>query len=346
MADQTTRAGHPQPAVAEIRDVFARHAEELLRSRYWPGMAGRGFEWPATGVTGVEDFRDKEVIVARIDGVVVGRAILEAVFYPLAELENLEVSPAYRGRGVGSAIVRHAVETAARAGFLAIHAQTFKNNAPAHRLYARHGFLPTTQGEMLRVWQFLNLPALDQFRYDHPMALFESVAGSEPRAHLLRWRDPLSGDELEVTLTGGSCQFDSAGVGPAVSALRLRSAQVRLAGTLDAIPPVRIGETRAVRLSLANESDDVIVGGFCIGCNTGFRVAADHPGGEQFSLLPGTSLERNVTVEFTDSFPADLLCISSYQSVPVSVDYLLGDHTFWLAAQAPVERLAKESEEE
>jgi hypothetical protein len=53
-----------------------------------------------------------------------------------------------------------------------------------------------------------------------------------------------------------------------------------------------------------------------------------------------------VTVEFTDSFPADLLRISSYQSVPVSVDYLLGDHTFWLAAQAPVERLAKESEEE
>lgn len=189
---------------------------------------------------------------------------------------------------------------------------------------------------MLRVWQFLNLPALDQFRYDHPMALFESIAGSEPRTHLLRWRDPLSEDELEVTLTGGSCQFDSGGVGPAVSALRLRSSQVRLTATLDAIPPVQIGETLAVSLSLASEGCIELVGGFRIGLNTGFRVAADHPGGEQFSLTPGASLERTVMVELTDSFPADLLRISSYQSVPISVDFLLGDHTFWLAAQAPV----------
>jgi len=345
MADQTTRAGHPKPAVAETRDVSARHAEELLRSRYWPGVADRGFEWPAAGVT-MEDFRDEEVIVARIDGVVVGRAILDAVFYPLAELENLEVAPAYRGRGVGSAIVRHAVETAARAGFLAIHAQTFKNSAPAHRLYARHGFLPTTQGEMLRVWQFLNLPALDQFRYDHPMALFQSIAGSEPHTRLLRWCDPLSEDELDVTLAGGSCQSDSGGVGPAVSAVCLRSSQVRLTATLDAISPARIGETVAVRLSLVNEGEADLAGGFRIGLNTGFRIAADHPGGEQFSLPSGSSLDRTVMVELTDSFPADLLRISSYQSVPVSVDFLLGDHTFWLAAQAPIERVAQETGKE
>jgi RimJ/RimL family protein N-acetyltransferase len=309
-------------------------------------MAGRGFEWPATGITGVEEFRDKEVIVARIDGVVVGRAILDAVFYPFAELENLVVSPAYRGRGVGSAIVRHAVETAARAGFLAIHAQTFKNNVPAHRLYARHGFLPTTQGEMLRVWRFLNLPALDLFRHAHPMALFESIASSEPRTRLLRWRDPLSEDELAVTLTGGSCQFDSGGVGPAVSALRLRSSQVRLTATLGPISPVQIGETAAVSLELTNEGESELVGGFRIGLTTGFRIAADHPGGEQFSLSAGAILERTVTVELTDSFPADLLRISSYQSVPVSVDFLLDDRTFWLAAQAPIERVTRETGKE
>jgi len=157
------------PVAVETCDVFARHGEEVLRARYWPGVADRGFEWPATGVT-LDNFREKEVIVARVGGVVVGRAILDAVFYPLAELENLEVAPAYRGQGVGSAIVRQAVNAAARAGFLAIHAQTFKDNIPAHRLYTHHGFLAATRGEMLRVWKFLNLPALSQFLYDHPLA--------------------------------------------------------------------------------------------------------------------------------------------------------------------------------
>jgi ribosomal protein S18 acetylase RimI-like enzyme len=329
------------PVVVEARDSLAKHAEDLLIARYHAGIADHGFQWPVTGIT-VEDFRNKEGIVARIAGTVVGRAILDREFYPLAELVNLEVAPAHRGRGVGSAIVRHAIETAARAGFLAIHAQTFKNNVAAHRLYRRHRFLPATQGEMLRVWQFQNLPALDQFHHDHPLAVFESIPSSEPRSHLLRWHDPLSEDELEITLTGGSCQFDSGGVGPAVSALSLRSFEVRLAARVGAIPPLRIGETVAVSVSVANRGSGELTGGFRIGLNTGFRIAEGHPGGEQFSLPPGGNLDRTVIVELTDSFPADLLRISSYQSVPVSVDFLLGDHTFWLAAQAPIERIAQE----
>jgi len=116
---------------------------------------------------------------------------------------------------------------------------------------------------------------------------------------------------------------------------------VRLAATLDAIPPVRLGGTFAVHLGLTNKGDDELTGGFRIGLNTGFQIAADHPGGEQFSLPSGSSLDRTAIVELTDSFPADLLRISSYQSVPVSVDFLLGDHTFWLAAQVPIERLAQ-----
>ena len=323
------------PVLVAPRDDSAQHAEALLIARYHPGIADRGFAWPEVGIT-LENFRNKEGIVARVDGVVAGRAVLDRAFYPLAEFVNLEVAPAHRGRGVGSAIVRHALETAARLGFLAVHAQVFRNNVPAHRLYARHGFLPATQGEMLRLWRFLNLPVLDQFSHDHPLALFETLAGREPRTHLLRWRDPLGEDELQLTLTGGSCQFDSDGVGPAVSALRLRSGEVRLAATLGAISPAAIGETFALTLSLTNEGDCELAGGFRVGLNTGFRIASDHPGGERFSLSPGASLERIVMVELTDSFSAHLLRISCYQSVPVSVDFLLGDHTFWLAGQVPL----------
>ncbi len=322
------------PVTIGPRDDCADHAENILIARYHPGIADHGFEWPEVGIT-VEDFRNKEGIIARVRGVIAGRAILDREFYPLAELVNLEVAPAYRRRGVGSAIVRHAIETAARLGFPAIHAQVFKNEVPPQRLYARHGFLPATQGEMLRIWRFLDFPVLDQFCRDHPMAVFETAPGGESRTHLLRWRDPLTDGELQVTLAGGSCQFDSDGIGPSVSALRLRSPQVRFRGTQEAIPAIQVGGTFPVGLSLSNEGECELAGGFRIGVNTGFRIV-DHPGGERFSLSPGASLERTVKVELTDGFPAHLLRISSYQSVPVSADLLLGNHTFWLARQVRV----------
>jgi len=334
-----------QAIVAETRDAFSRHGEELVRARYAPQIAGRGFTWPATGVT-AEDYLDKEKIVARIGGVVVGRAILEAVRYPLAELVNLEVHPPYRGRGVGSAIVRHAVETAARMGFLAIHLQTDLDNVVAHRLYARGGFLPATRGDGLRIWQFLNLPALAQFLHDHPMALFESAAGAGSREHILRWQEPwgeasaqaAGEDELSVTLTGGSCQHDSDGLGPGVGALRLRSGRIHIAAKLDATPEACIGGSFTAHLAFANEGDEEMTGGFRLGLNPGFRIASDHPGGERFSLKPGTNLERTLTIEIEPSFPSDVLRICSYPSVPITAEFLLGDHTFWLAAQVRIEK--------
>ena len=321
----------------ETRDEFSCHAEGLLIARYWPGIADRGFTWPATGVT-VDNCRNREGVVACVDGVVAGRAVLEAVFYPLAELVNLEVAPPYRGRGVGGAIVSHAIEAAARAGFLAIHAQTFRDNVSAHRLYARHGFLPAIRGEMLRVWKFLNLPALAQFLHDHPLALFESTPGAAG-THVLRWHEAAGEDEIAVTITGGSCQFDSKGVGPAVSGLRLRSGPIRLRATLEA-DRISFGEHCDVRLNLANESGEELTGGFRIGLNPGFAIVGEHPGGERFSLSTGASLERTLTIEVTPALQRDLLRIASYWSVPVTVEFLLQDHTLWLTTEVPFEKPA------
>ncbi len=328
-----------QDVVVEARDAFGQHGEELVRARYSPVTADRGFEWPQTPVT-LDNFRNSEVIVGRVGGVVVGRAILDAAFYPLAEFENLEVSPPYRGRGVGGAIIQHAIETAARAGFLAIHAQTSKDNTAAHRLYAQHGFLPATRGEMLRVWRFINLPVLPQFLHDHPMALFDSRRAGD-REHVLRWRDIGSRDELAVTIRGGSCQSDSNSIGPEVSALRLRSNRVRLTATLDGDRSIQPGGTISMRVALANNSARDLVGGFRIGLNPGFSISSDYPGGEQFSIPAGGTLERSVTVALASDFPISTLGICAYRSVPVSVDFLLGDHTFWLAAQARIHQERK-----
>ena len=323
-----------QSLVVEPKDVFAQHAEDLLIARYHPGIAGRGFHWPATETTLV----NQEGIVARVGGVVVGRALLMSAFHPLAEFVNLEVAPAHRRRGVGSAILQHAVERAARAGFLAIHAQVRKENIAAQRLYARQGFLPATRGEMLRVWKFLNLPALAQFLRDHPMASFESNASARPREHLLRWRDPFSQDELAITISGGSCQFDSEGIGPGVSGLVLRSGAVSLEATLSVDQVALTDRSFEVRLALANRGSQELAGGFRLGLNPGFRVASDHTGGEQFALGAGVSLERSLTIQIEPSFPTELLRICSYQSVPVTAEFLLGDHTFWMARQVAIRK--------
>ncbi|UCH33654.1 MAG: GNAT family N-acetyltransferase [Armatimonadota bacterium] len=331
MAGSAIHLHSAQPVVVETRDAFSRHGEELLVARYAPGVADRRFTWPATDIT-PDGYRDQEGLVAHVDGVVAGRAILETAFHPLAELVNLEVHPPYRGRGVGSAIVSHAIETAARAGFLAIHVQTFADEVGAHRLYARHGFLPATRGEMLRLWRFLNLPALAQFFYDHPLALFESTSGDTPRQHMLRWRDPTGEDQLAVAITGGSCQFDSDGIRPAVSTLRLRTGAVRLTAKCES-QSIRVGESVCARIALTNEGSEELTGGFRIGLNPGFAIASDHPGGERFALDAGATLERALTITVEPSFPRELLCIASYWSVPVTVEVLLGDHTFWLTIE-------------
>jgi len=140
-----------------------------------------------------------------------------------------------------------------------------------------------------------------------------------------------------VTISGGSCQFDSGGVGPGVSKLLLRNGGLSLEATLDADQPAAPDRCFEARWTLANHGSQELAGGFRIGLNPGFRIASEHTGGERFSLPPGASLERSLTVAIEPSFPAELLGICSYRSVPVTADFLLGDHTCWLAAQVRVE---------
>jgi GNAT superfamily N-acetyltransferase len=324
--------------VVGARDPFARHGEDLVRFRISPELVAHSFAWPPTGVTR-ENFRETEGIVCRVGGVVAGRAIMDVAFHPLAELENLEVSPTYRGSGVGSTIIEHAVETASRMGFLAMHLQTEPDNVGAQRLYARHGFLPATRGEMLRLWKFLNLPALAQFQHDHPMAVLESKPDSA-REHTLRWRDTGSRDELAITIRGGSCQSDSDDVGPSVSCLRLRSGVVRLVAAVEELPSIEVGGTSAVRLSLTNEGSAELSGGLRLGLNQGFRIASDHPGGQRFALRPGEALNLSVPVALDPDFLVTTLDVCPYPSVPVTVDFSIRSHVFWLAGQIRVARAA------
>lgn len=86
------------------------------------------------------------VLVARKDDKVVGMAgLLYTVSTALGEkvalLEDMVVSPAVRGSGIGTQLILTAVELARRNGCKRITLLTDSVNDAAQRFYARHGFV-------------------------------------------------------------------------------------------------------------------------------------------------------------------------------------------------------------
>jgi ribosomal protein S18 acetylase RimI-like enzyme len=119
-------AGHVAPGspyLAELRDApgRARHATVLV-AEAGGGPAGAG------GVIGTA------TLVAR------GGPLLEIARPGEAELRMLAVSPAARGRGVGTALVVECLHRARAAGCTGMVLSTHERMVAARRLYERLGF--------------------------------------------------------------------------------------------------------------------------------------------------------------------------------------------------------------
>ena len=78
----------------------------------------------------VQEFR-----VAEAAGAVVGCGALHVMWEDLAEVRTLAVDPAWRGAGVGSAVLRSLVEQARELGVRRVFCLTFEVE-----FFARHGF--------------------------------------------------------------------------------------------------------------------------------------------------------------------------------------------------------------
>lgn len=83
------------------------------------------------------------VLVARADGELIGAMVL--VTFPLptgtrAWIEDVVVDEAARGRGVGEALNRRAIELATAAGARTVDLTSRPSRAAANRLYRRLGF--------------------------------------------------------------------------------------------------------------------------------------------------------------------------------------------------------------
>jgi GNAT superfamily N-acetyltransferase len=95
------------------------------------------------------------LMVAESDGRVVGVFHLTFIQYVayrgrvVAQIENVVVDPDLRGRGVGEAMMRWAIDEARRRGCLRVQLTTNKVRKRAHQFYARLGFTASHEGMKL-----------------------------------------------------------------------------------------------------------------------------------------------------------------------------------------------------
>jgi len=89
------------------------------------------------------------IIVAEADRHAVGFVMWGPAFEPAwfdpgverwAELDELHVHPDYQGQGIGTRLVRAAVQQARAAGFAVMYLIVEGSNAPARRVYETNGF--------------------------------------------------------------------------------------------------------------------------------------------------------------------------------------------------------------
>ena len=87
------------------------------------------------------DASDKNAsLVAAVDDEVVGHAGVDLTPYDVAGL-GMMVDSRWRGRGVGGALVRAAIDAGRQMGAHKLALQVWPHNEVARRLYLRHGFV-------------------------------------------------------------------------------------------------------------------------------------------------------------------------------------------------------------
>jgi GNAT superfamily N-acetyltransferase len=96
-------------------------------------------------------------MVAESDGEII--ATMQVSFIPglarrgalRAQLEAVRVDDAYRGRGLGAAMLAWAIDEARQRGCGLVQLTSDKSRTSAHRFYERHGFVATHEGMKLKL---------------------------------------------------------------------------------------------------------------------------------------------------------------------------------------------------
>lgn len=118
----------------EIADFLAEHIKDMLSVS--PPESKHALD--------LEGLRRPEIAFWTVwDGdTLAGCGALKALDAAHGEIKSMRTAPAYRGRGVGSLMLRHIIREAERRGYrrLSLETGSMAFFEPARRLYTRHGF--------------------------------------------------------------------------------------------------------------------------------------------------------------------------------------------------------------
>ena len=83
----------------------------------------------------------KAIFFADVDGIPAGQLKIMPWWNKFAYIDELTVDPEFRGKGIGMALINHAVEWARNHNYPGVCLETQTNNVPACKLYEKCGFV-------------------------------------------------------------------------------------------------------------------------------------------------------------------------------------------------------------
>jgi ribosomal protein S18 acetylase RimI-like enzyme len=124
--------------VREVTDELVEAFGRLL-----PQLSTSAEKLDAKALTAIATWQGNNLLVARIDGMIVGALTL--VVFPIpsgtrARIEDVVVDAAARGRGVGGALTQRALSIARELGARTVDLTSRPAREAANRLYERMGF--------------------------------------------------------------------------------------------------------------------------------------------------------------------------------------------------------------
>lgn len=131
---QTVESGDLEPIVRLLRAQLEEH--DIV-------LTGEALQRATQGL--IEDHRVGRILAARLDGELVGVAVISFLWTlehggHTAWLDEVYVEPARRGSGIGKQLVEAAMQVARDSGCIALDLEVDAGHEVAERLYERVGF--------------------------------------------------------------------------------------------------------------------------------------------------------------------------------------------------------------